>query len=269
MHRGRLMVTNTVLKRTYQGWKLIRRCLVQIDELELFDNLCCRCDFCSLICPREALSFKEREDGSRDHLQVNPQECSFCGYCVAFCPFKAFDLRSNGNKVVPIIEHQVFYPLVLEGQVEVSLSDATQKCTACHVCVAQCPRNAITLKMTGGIPKLQVNFDKCAGCNSCAVNCAMDIIKAHTAFEGEIEINFDEAQRFGEELSEICPMGCFAVRDNGELTFSDETCIFCGACQYVPNAPKNMVIVHRTSIRTLPGFSPDVTNAISKSFLST
>ncbi|MFX0112990.1 MAG: 4Fe-4S binding protein [Candidatus Hodarchaeota archaeon] len=262
------MAFRIFLEESYNGWNLVRKCLASLDELKLLEDRCARCDFCILICPREALSFNHEPNGARKRLTVNSKECSFCGYCVAFCPFHALELRTNQKPVVPVVEQGVFYPLIRQGQVEVSALDAAEKCPSCHICVAQCPQEAISLKFVDGIPRLLIDYNRCAGCRSCSLNCPVSIIKTYPAFEGRLEVNLQQAQQFGADIKEICPMGCFVVDDDGDLSYSESACVFCGACQYVPGAPRDMIVVRRLAMRTLAGHSTVVTDEIKKDFLT-
>jgi len=94
------------------------------------------------------------------------------------------------------------------------------------------------------------------------------IIKTNPAFTGSVELDLEQAKQFSKEVVEICPMGCFVSNDDGELSFSDEACVFCGACQHIPGAPSDMIVVKRTTMRTLSDYSAIVTDEIKKSFLS-
>ncbi|MHA2271816.1 MAG: 4Fe-4S dicluster domain-containing protein [Candidatus Hodarchaeales archaeon] len=262
------MSFRTFLEESYKGWKLVRKCIASLDELELIEDKCASCDFCTLICPREALSFEHDQNGARKRLVVNSNECSFCGYCVAFCPFHALELRSNKKQVIPVVEQGVCYPLVRQGQVEVIPEDAVEKCPSCYICVVQCPQQAISLKLMDGIPRLLIDYSKCAGCRSCRLNCPVCIIKSYPAFEGTLEVDLDQAQQFGSELAKICPMACFAMDDDGVLSHSDDACVFCGACQYLPGAPRDMIVVRRTNMLALPPLSTAVIDEIKKAFLT-
>ncbi len=262
------MSSRTYLTRSFEGWKLIRKCLVQIDELVYDFENCAKCDFCSLICPREALSFQTKSNGARKQLEINPKECVYCGYCVAFCPFHALELRINGESTIPVIEQGLFFPLIRDNQVCVPQKEAEKYCPTCHICVTQCPRDAISMSIIDGIPKIIVDFKLCAGCKSCSLNCPVKIIETDPVFVGQLDMDIQKLQPFGKALVEICPMECFALNDDFELIFSKDSCNFCGACQYIPGAPSGSIVVRRTKMKTDNKFSETVTNAIKEAFLT-
>ncbi len=262
------MWTKTLLERSADDWKLTRRMYVQIDELELLGDRCAKCDLCTDSCPKEALSFEMGAAGERKQLVVDPEKCVFCGTCVAACVYHALAQRTNDEDIIPVVEKKVFPLMVQEGQVQVLQEEAAKKCPTCHICVAQCPKEAISLKFVDGIPQIMVDYAKCAGCRSCAVNCPVNIITTQPAFEGTLEINMEQAQEFGRQLAEICPMECFGLSDDGELTHDQAACTFCGACLYVPEAPENMIIIKRTAMREVPDFSSGVIEEIHKKLLA-
>ncbi|MFX0114318.1 MAG: 4Fe-4S dicluster domain-containing protein [Candidatus Hodarchaeota archaeon] len=262
------MWTKTFLERSVDSWKLSRRMYVQIDELELIGNRCAKCDLCVESCPKEALSFEIGTTGERTQLVVDSEKCVFCGTCVAACVYHALALRTNNEDIIPVVEKKVFPLIVQEGQVQVLQEEAAKKCPTCHICVAQCPQEAISLKFVDGIPEIRVDYTKCAGCRSCEVNCPVNIITAQPAFEGTLEINMEQAQQVGIQLAEICPMECFGISDDGELTHDQTACTFCGACLHVPGAPEDMIIIKRTAMREVLGFSSGVIEEIHKKLLS-
>lgn len=264
------MWTKTLLERTADDWKLTRRMYVQIDELELLGDRCAKCDLCTDSCPKEALSFEVGAAGERKQLVVDAEKCVFCGTCVAACVYHALAQRTNNEDVIPVVEKKVFPLMVQEGQVQVLQEEAAKKCPTCHICVAQCPKEAISLKFVDGVPQIMVDYAKCAGCRSCGVNCPVSIITTQPAFEGILEINLEQAQELGlgKQLAEICPMECFGLSDDGELTHEQAGCTFCGACLYVPGAPENMIIIKRTAMREVPGFSSGVIEEIHKKLLT-
>ncbi len=255
------------VQTNFNGWKLIRRTLGLVDELEFFSDRCAFCDICTLICPQEALSFSHDGEGFRKQLVIDQQKCVWCGYCIAFCPFHALDLRNNEKRVIPIVETGVFHRLIQSGQVKVKIEDAVGRCPGCQICVAQCPQQALELRFVENIPRLYVDYSKCAGCGSCEVNCPMGIIESKPVFEGFLEINMKHAQNFRQQLSKICPLDCFILDDNGKLQYFDHSCILCGACIHIPRTPEDMIVVHRTKMRLQAGYSENVTEAIKKTFL--
>lgn len=262
------MWAKTFLERSADSWKLARRMYVQIDELELLGDRCAKCDLCVDSCPKDVLTFELGAAGERKQLVVDAENCVFCGTCVAACVYHALTLRTNDEDLIPVVEKKVFPLMVQEGQVQVIQEEAAEKCPSCHICVVQCPQQAISLKFVDGIPQIMVDYAKCAGCRNCAVNCPVNIITTQPAFEGTLEINMEQAQEFGEQLVEICPMECFGRSDDKELSYDQTACTFCGACLHVPGAPENMIVLRRTAMREVQGFSSGVIEEIHKKLLS-
>lgn len=49
---------------------------------------CCGCTACYAICPREAISMVEDEEGF-DYPQIYAEKCVRCWSCIRVCPIKA------------------------------------------------------------------------------------------------------------------------------------------------------------------------------------
>ena len=49
---------------------------------------CCGCTACYAICPGEAISMIEDQEGF-EYPQVNPDQCIRCYLCLKVCPIKA------------------------------------------------------------------------------------------------------------------------------------------------------------------------------------
>lgn len=48
---------------------------------------CCGCTACCVICPKEAISMAEDEEGF-DYPQIDEDRCIRCYQCVTICPIK-------------------------------------------------------------------------------------------------------------------------------------------------------------------------------------
>lgn len=48
---------------------------------------CCGCTACCIVCPKDAISMLEDEDGF-EYPIINRDKCIFCHQCIKVCPFK-------------------------------------------------------------------------------------------------------------------------------------------------------------------------------------
>ena len=53
---------------------------------------CCGCTACYAICPQNAISMVEDEEGF-EYPQINEEKCIRCYQCLKVCPFKSNKLQ--------------------------------------------------------------------------------------------------------------------------------------------------------------------------------
>ena len=145
--------------------------------------------------------------------------CLGFGDCVNVCPFDAMKMGENG---IPDID--------------------TEKCVACSKCVAECPRNIITLwpenrkvivacssRDKGGIARKACSV-ACIGCRKCEKVCPVEAVE----IDGFLaKINPDKCINCGLCASE-CPTG--AIIDGIPVrpkAFIDSSCVGCTLCTRV------------------------------------
>lgn len=64
---------------------------------------CCGCTACYAICPKEAISMVEDEEGF-EYPQIDEEKCIRCYKCLKVCPFKKLrnyqaDISVNGSEI--------------------------------------------------------------------------------------------------------------------------------------------------------------------------
>lgn len=153
------------------------------------NELCCDCELCMLVCPKEAV---EINDG---HKAVN-DKCTKCGFCVPFCPVGAISLKINGKeaesarKLMPCLpEPDKRNGVTVKGYLE-GLHHVKADCPAgCEECVAACPVNAITRIRSGKeLKRIKVRKRDCVLCGACRVACphgVIEIMRTHIRYTGE------------------------------------------------------------------------------------
>ena len=57
---------------------------------------CCGCTACYAICPKEAISMVEDEEGF-EYPQIDESKCVRCCQCIKVCPIKAFTELNGGT----------------------------------------------------------------------------------------------------------------------------------------------------------------------------
>ncbi len=136
-------------------------------SLVLDKSRCLKCEICSTVCPRQAVSIMA-DDADLD-ITIDPRLCVLCEICSHFCPTGAVTLLYNDQPKAILAEHRAlgnFYPAITldaqkcpepcpplpEGEshwcrqerrlVANTLTDCPK---SCRVCLTACPRQVVKL----------------------------------------------------------------------------------------------------------------------------
>ncbi len=245
-----------------------------------FNEKCVRCGQCESICPAGAINIK---DGKIDN-----ERCLRCMSCVSVCRMNAiqFGLPEKNEKSVDCSRRKFLFrggvllaglaagfavgksgfrkmitffvprtKILPHGAGE--LESFAALCTACQLCVKNCPEKIIVPGEYGVGP---VSLDLSAGscrfdCKKCSEVCPAGALKKlslpekqHTAiaeakFDPQKCLVFQEGISCG-KCASACPAGAIRLRRSGApYPINADKCIGCGACLNVcPAVPKAISI---------------------------
>jgi ferredoxin-type protein NapF len=133
----------------------------------------------------------------------------------------------------------------------------SRKCTACMLCVANCPKDIIVPSRNGtAIIELDLSQGSCDyNCNRCGNICPTGAISflalplkrrvkiAEAKFDPRNCIAFQDDEKCG-KCGKACPTGAITLRKNTTpRPIKKHLCIGCGACQAVCPAPEKAMTV--------------------------
>ena len=120
------------------------------------------------------------------------------------------------------------------------------KCTACLLCVHNCPSKIIKPSPTGyGFVRLDLANSKCGfDCNRCSQICPTGAIRPVPLAEkqklriAQAAINYKNCKVFQDDepcgkCAEVCPTKAITLRKTGAPKMTKNLCIGCGACQAI------------------------------------
>jgi len=219
-------------------------------ELSIDKSLCIRCDICSKVCPKEALSIRV-EDGKAE-IALEEDKCVLCGACEPLCPTSAIKILFNGKWSNVLVDRGGF-PTPLP-----KLSIESAKCPeGCSDAARACPRGA--LKFEGGA--LSFNEERCLRCPWCEDACKHGAVKANPLFLGRISIDDTKCSKGCDICARVCPTSAIKIEE-GKAKVTERYCIFCNACSIV--CKDNAINVERYHVFVKEGFSSLWSSALSK-----
>ncbi len=286
LKRGRLYCNSVCPLGTFLGILSIR-CLykIEIDKVS-----CTSCGICESVCKAECINSKDKT--------VDNSSCIRCFNCLNVCPSSAIKYKPSTkkkkssiektqnisrrnfiysflgvlgfsginlflrNKKIPVVNYSP--PPTPPGSI--SLDKYISKCTACYLCVNNCPTNVLQPSLfhygVKGvfIPHMDFYSGYCSyECTRCLEVCPTDAIMPHTKEEkqkiqiGRVNFIKDYCVVYRNETNcgacaEICPTAAVTMTPyKGVLripTTKPSICIGCGACQNVcPAKPKKAIVV--------------------------
>jgi len=251
-------------------------------ELRLDKQACIKCDICSLVCPRQAVTIIPGETDLE--IDIDPRRCVLCEVCAHFCPLGAVTLTYNGQTKAILTEHQGLAPFLPKIQMDKSkcpepcpplpegeihwcrqqlqlIANSLEECPKhCHKCLEACPRQAIVLDGTG----LQTlpQPDLCLRCTQCLGVCRYESIEVNPQFSGEVIIDDRKCPPDCVKCIDLCPVK--AINREGERVFLRvERCSYCGVCRNI--CDEGAITLIRKEVIATPGkFSQAWVEALTK-----
>jgi 4Fe-4S ferredoxin len=218
-------------------------------ELRLDKTACLKCEVCSLVCPRGAVSVTPTDTGL--DITIDARLCVLCEICAHFCPTNAVTLKVNGVAKTIFADHQglaPFFPKIgmdkekcpepcprdEEGQehwcrqqLKLVGGELTECPKHCHKCLAACPRQAIVLDPEGlhTLPEP----DLCLRCSQCLAVCEQEALAVNPQFIGDLDIDDSKCPADCLLCIEACPVKAI-VREGERVYRKTATCSYCGVC---------------------------------------
>lgn len=262
--------------------ELTLRMYVDQVQLRLDKQVCIKCDICSLVCPRQAVTIIPGE--TELEIDIDPRRCVLCEVCAHFCPLGAVTLTYNGQTKGILTEHQGLAPFLPKIRMDKSkcpepcpplpegethwcrqqlrlIAAALEECPKhCRKCLEACPRQAIVLDEAAGQTLPQPDF--CLRCTQCLGVCQFDSIEVNPQFAGEVIIDDRKCPLDCVKCIDLCPVKAI-VREGERVFLKADRCSYCGVCRNI--CDEGAVTLIRTEVIASPGkFSQAWTEAITK-----
>lgn len=267
-------------------------------RLQIADSACIACSMCERVCPAQCIDF-------RNH-RIDHSRCVMCLDCVTSCKRSGIHLkagRKSHNSPVVVADEKKPLPnlkrrdiltgiallptAALAGQREKhasqlnrsavlppgagSLAHFQNLCTACQLCVTNCPdqvlRPSITQHGLAGFLQPYQDFDVsfCSyNCSNCSQICPTGAIQPITVeqrrlvrtgiahFNRDLCVVKTNGTSCG-ACNEHCPtQAVHMVPYENDLTIPEvdpDLCIGCGGCEFIcPVRPRKAIVVHGLAV---------------------
>ncbi len=257
-------------RETTQRLELTLAMYVDQVKLVVDKRRCLRCEICSTVCPRQAVSIIAVE--SVLDITIDPRLCVMCEVCSHFCPTGAVTLLYNGQPKTILAETRAvgaFYPPITldaakcpepcpplpEGEthwcrterrlVPNTLADCPK---SCRVCLTACPRQVV--KLAEDESQVYPDPGLCLRCTQCLQVCRTQAIQIIPKFIGRVIIRDELCPDDCTKCIDLCPVKLI-VREGGRVFLKHEVCSLCGVCRNI--CPEGAVALVREEVVARPG----------------
>lgn len=167
---------------------------------------------CERVCPFGAITVNDMR-----LAEVDESKCVGCGICTMECPRAVLRLYPQDRPVRRTCSAMARGKIVM--------SNCTAGCVGCGKCERACKFSAIHL--INDLP--EIDYNKCAGCMSCADNCPTGALASNEALRLQAVINPKLCDDCG-ECAKACPYEAIAHDEMGRHTVAAWNCTGCKEC---------------------------------------
>lgn len=250
---------------------------IDSENKRIDESSCIRCFNCISVCPESAINYIPFYQAGKSDFEIEKEKGisrrRFITYSASLIAFSGLNFIFRKN---PLIE--VRTPPTPPGSK--SLDRYLQKCTACYLCVNNCPTNVLQPSefqygLKGSfLPHMDYRSGFCEyECTICSNICPNEALLPLTIKEkkevqiGRVHLIKDTCVVFAENTdcgacAEICPTNAVSMVPYKGLLYAPEIdnsiCVGCGACEHVcPTEPKKSIVVkanrvHKKAAKLIP-----------------